>query len=173
MALLDNAFYISGNTTIGGPIDLGSSNNAAGATLTLTGVTVPANSLVCVAVSEAVAVTAGTLSDGTNSYTAITSELMSTSVGIGVIFEFFYTGAQSNLTLTYTKGGTGDKCSMAAFYALGVNGTTPVDSAVTAVAQSTSATPTITSGVPTQSGDLIVAMVAYDYSSGDTIYGRP
>ena len=169
MALLDNAFYISGNTTIGGPIDIGSSNNAAGATLTLTGVTVPANSLVCVAVSEAVAVTAGTLSDGTNSYTAITSELMSTSVGIGVIFEFFYTGAQSNLTLTYTKGGTGDKCSMAAFYALGVNGTTPVDSAVTAVAQSTSATPTITSGVPTQSGDLIVAMVAYDYSSGEAL----
>ena len=131
--------------------------------------TVPANSLVCVAVSEAVAVTAGTLSDGTNSYTAITSELMSTSVGIGVLFYYFYTSPQSGLTLTYTKGGTGDNCSMAAFYATGINSTTPVDSAVTAVAQSTSATPTITSGVPTQSGDLIVAMVAYDYSSAEAL----
>ena len=168
MALLDNAFYIKGNTTIL-PIDLGSSNNAAGATLTLTGVTVPANSLVCVAVSEAVAVTAGTLSDGTHSYTKITSELMSTSVGIGVLFYYFYASPQSGLTLTYTKGGTGDKCSMAAFYATGINSTTPVDSAVTAVAQSTSATPTITSGVPTQSGDLIVAMVAYDYSSAEAL----
>ena len=168
MALVDNACYVKGNTTTL-PIDLGSSNNAAGATLTLTGVTVPANSLVCVSVSEAVAIVAGTLSDGTHSYTKITSELMSTSVGIGVMFYYFYASPQSNLTLTYTKGGTGDKCSMAAVYATGINVTTPLDSAVTAVAQSTSATPTITSGVPTQSGDLIVVMVAYDYSSGEAL----
>src|SRR5208337_1677171 len=170
--MLPAAWYLRGSTGIN-VADIGTYNNAAGATLgTGAVVSCPAGATVIVCVSEATASTIGTVSDGTNSYAPAASEAMSGNVGVGGVFYYYYSGAQTNITLTYTKSTTGDACSISVFWSTGLLAVSPIDSAVTAVAQSTSATPSLASGTPGGSGELIVAMVAYDYTAA-AAYTQP
>ena len=163
------AWYIDSGPTIG-VTDLGTSSNAAGATLTLTSVGCPAGSLVVVMVNEATATSAGTssLSDGTNTYTAGPSVALGGSQGFAQTFYHYYAGAQSGLTLTYTKATTGHTCCLSGLYASGIASSTPLDSAVSATAAGTSTTPTVTSGTPSQSGDLIIGYGAWGGASAQT-----
>ena len=163
MALVDNAWYVSGSTTVV-PVDLGTNANAAGATLTQV-ITVPAGSHVVVGVNEFGVTTAGSLSDGTNTFNLDTSEALSGNVGLGMIFSFYYSGAQTAITLTYTKHTTGDTTSLSAMYATGIATSSQLDSAVTAVAQGSSTAPSVTSGTPTQGNDWIVGFCAYTGTS--------
>ena len=122
-----NVWYTQGNTGIN-PFDLLTANNAAGATLTQAGIYVPSGALILVAVTEFGSVTAGSLSDGgTNTYTLLTSELMSGSVGIVMLFYTLNALALTNATFTYTKGLTGDKASMSLQYVLGIAASSAVD----------------------------------------------
>jgi len=167
MALVDNAWYINGATTVA-VTDLTSASNAAGATLTLS-ITVPAGALICVLVNELASTTSGSMSDATNgSYTAGPTQVLTGNVGIGQIYYFMNSAALSAVTLTYTKQTSGHTVSMTAFYATGIATTSALDTAVTASGQYTSATPSVTSGTPTQS-DLMVGCCAWDNASALTL----
>ena len=164
-----NVWYTQGNTGIN-PFDLLTANNAAGATLTQAGIYVPSGALILVAVTEFGSVTAGSLSDGgTNTYTLLTSELMSGSVGIVMLFYTLNALALTNATFTYTKGLTGDKASMSLQYVLGIAASSAVDATVTAVAQGSSTTPSVISGAPGTTGEYIVGVVGWDGGGAYTL----
>lgn len=169
MPLVDSAWYVDGSTGIQ-VTDLGTSNNAAGATLTLAGITVPANSLIVVVTNEAVATTDGTLSDGgTNTYAKAAAVTESTSAGRAIVWYIYNCAALNNATLTFTKAGTGHVAAMTAFYATGVQiSPDPRDTAFQNSSAVNSATPTVTSNAPTAAGELVVAVCAYSNAVAKT-----
>ena len=168
MSFLNTAWYVNSGPMIG-IYDLGSSSNAAGATLTLASVTVPAGALIVVAVTENSATANGTLGDGgTNGYSVAASQAMGGSAGQTQVFMAYNVTALSAATLTFTKNVSGSKCSISAFYATGVATSSPLDTAVTAAAAGTSSAPTVTSGAPSASGDLIVGVCGYSNASALT-----
>lgn len=164
-----SAWYVDSGPTIG-ITDLGTANNSSGATVALS-LTCPGGSLVVVCVNEATATSAGSssLSDGTNTYTAGPSVALGGSQGFAQTFYHYYATAQSGLTLTYTKATSGHTCAMAGLFATGVASSTPLDSAVSATAAGTTTSPTVTSGTPSQSGDLIIGFAAWGGASARTL----
>lgn len=156
-------WYTDSGPTIG-IADLTSNNNAAGATLAIASAVIPNNALVVVLVNEATSTSTGSLSDGTNTYTAGPTEALGGSAGFAMVFYHYYTTG-GTFTLTYTKKTSGVACTMAALYATGVASSTPLDSAVTAVSNGTSITPTVTSGTPSTSGELIIGFAAWSNAS--------
>lgn len=138
-----------------------SSAITATGTQTLTGVTVPAGStIVCAAWDNASITTAGTLADtASNSYSS--GITLTASFCAGKYFYVVNCAALSGGTITYTRvASTALGRSMSAFYITGVSG---LDSAVTATLlnQTSNTNPlagTLTSGTPTQAGDLFCAM---------------
>ena len=148
----------------GGPgisqVDIGTNSNAAGATLTITSnYTFPAGAFGVALVTEAGSTTAGTLADGTNTYTLASSQTVN-GTGIGMIFICPNMSAMTNGTLTYTKHTTGTQASIAAFYATGLSasaGSGALDSTVTTTLSSASASPSLTSGAASVAGELIIA----------------
>ena len=165
------AWYCSSYTNVS-VVDLGTSTNTTGATLTLTSVTVPAGALICVLVTEAVSSSAGTLSDGgTNTYSIPTgaSIALPSTEGYTMIFRAYNASALTNATLTYTKQTSGRTASMSAFYATGIQTSSdPTDSNVTATASRSSASPSVTSGTPSVQGELIVAGIGWYAASSLT-----
>lgn len=145
---------------------IGTNSNTSGATLAITGVTVPANALVVVVVVEYnSSVGIGTVADGVNSgnYSSFTALNPNGSAydGYGNIFYYQNSSAIVSGTITYTKASTGSAV-MSAFYATGVATVSAVDSAVTTsvtgVVVSGSVT-SLTSGTPTSSGNLFVGVL--------------
>jgi hypothetical protein len=130
--------------------------SACSATLTITAVTIPSGDLGVAAVYEDSATACGSLSDGTHSYTAAVQNNNSGSAGgFTCIFYFYYTSGISSATLTYTLNNTSSFTTFTAFYASG-SSATPYDSA----ALGTGANGSVTSGTPSVSGELFVAIVA-------------
>ena len=169
MALVDNAWYVNGSTGVT-VTDLGSNSNSSGATLTLTSVTIPAGALIVVIASEVTSGSAGICADNVNTpYSVAASGAMSGAAGFGTIFYFANAGAVSAGTITYTKQTSGRICSISAFYVTGIATSTPLDTAVTATTAVNSATPTVTGGVPTQSGNLTIGACAYSNPSARTL----
>lgn len=152
--------------------DLGSAQNGSGATLTLTGVTVPAGALIFVQVCEQSNTINGiAISDGTgNFYNVAVGAANGGSIanGYGVAYYCVNAVALSGATITYTKGVSGSRTAMSAFYATGVNKSSPFDSSLNASASGTSTSPSVTSGTPKQGGELIVGLLAWQSVSGDT-----
>lgn len=135
---------------------IGSNTGAAGATLTLTGVTVPAGALIIVCTVENGAAAIGTVSDSVNgSYTNINNGNFGT---VGGIFYFNNTASLSSATITFTKNASGNDTDIAAFYATGQATSSVVDTAASATNFSGGGNPTVTSGTPANSGDLFVGM---------------
>jgi hypothetical protein len=169
MPLVDNAWYTNGSTGVQ-VFDLGSQQTSAGATVTITGVTVPAGALIVVVAAEVTSAAAGTCADGTNgAYTVATSGAMSTAAGFGTLFYFPNSAALTNATITFTKQTTARAASIAAFYVTGILAASPLDAAVTATTAVNSATPTVTSGTPAQAGELIIGACAYSNASARTL----
>ena len=182
MALTDLAFYVNGGSPIS-QVDLGSGNNAAGATVTITSATyanIPAGAYGVALVSEAGSTTAGTLADtgNLNTWTLASSQTIN-GTGIGMIFVSPNMSAVASGTLTYTKHTTGTQATITAFYATSLSataGTGSLNSAVTATVSAASSSPTVTSGAATVVGELIVggcfvqhsAAAAYTQAAGAT-----
>jgi hypothetical protein len=152
---------------------IGSSNNASGATLTLTGVTVPSGSLIVVGVIENAATANGTLGDGgTNTYgVAKGNTVGSGNSGWCTLFFIANCGALSNATITFTKQNTGAAAQMSAVYVGSVATASAQDATVTvaAVGNSTSAA-SGNSGIPGTNAELMIGLVA---SSGSSAPGSP
>lgn len=157
-----------------GVYDLGTSNNASGATLTLTGVTVPAGSLIVVVTNEASGTAAGTLSDGgSNTYGTATGQSVGASSGWTNVYYAWNSVALNNATLTFTKQVSGRVASMSALYATNVQTSSdPLDTAVTAKASGTTSTPSVTSGTPAVANELVVGVLGVNNASALT-YTQP
>src|SRR6266702_348024 len=157
-------------------VSLGTNSNTTGATLAITigAAGVPAGSLIIVCVADAsISVPAGSMTDSVpNTYTSAVSADNNnvTTNGAGEIWYAFNISALVNTnTITYTKAVTGSGCAMAAFYANGMQiSADPHDTAVKASATGSSTTPSVTSGTPAISGELIIAMVSSTARGNDT-----
>ena len=127
-------------------------------------VTVPGGATIFVEVTDQ-GTAVGTLSDGTNTYTLVTSISLNNTGADGTlgIFSSSSVAALSSATLSYTPHGT--SANMSAFYVTAPSGAVIVDVAATATNSGNSTTPTVTSGVPTNSGELFLAAVAQTSNS--------
>src|SRR5262245_18245845 len=108
---------------------------------------VPATALICVAVCDRSGVApGGSVSDSKgNSYAAVVGASRGgvTSNGYGRIFRAYNaTALVSGNTITYTKGSSGARAAISAFYATGIlNTADPADASVSASSVGSSTTP--------------------------------
>lgn len=150
---------------------IGHNGTAGGtSTVTVTGVTVPAGALICVLVEEGLTTTLGTISDGSsNSYVGISLKQNNNNGGTSGTGNIYYvknSAALNNATITYTKAGSGSAC-ISALYATGIDTVNPLDTAVTATAAGTGTSPSVTSGTPSQAGELFISGVTWPGATGD------
>lgn len=136
---------------------------------------VPAGSLICVAVDERATVGNPSCADAaTNTYTRILSEVATSRGQLDLFYAWNASALTAGQTITVTKAGN-DAIAVSAFYATGIQTSSdPHDSAVDAVATGSTTTPSVTSGTPSASGDLFVALLAQTNTSTftqDTTHG--
>lgn len=119
-------------------------------------VTVPAGSLIVVGTSEITNPTPGTISDTAgNTYVAAQTQVVSTAY-LGTIFYVKNCLALSSGTITFTPAGTSP--IMSAFYATGVDTTSPLD-LHPSVSYASTTTPSLASGTPAVAGELFAALI--------------
>jgi hypothetical protein len=153
-----------------GLTSLGSIGGSTGTTLALTGVTVPAGSVVVVSVNDSSTTgVGGALADGgINTYTraaALTNNNQNPN-GFTAAWEAWNTAALSSATITYTRVQSGRPTGMSAFYATGADtSASPLD--VTATAYGSSANPSVTGGVPAVANELVVGIVGWPGNTSD------
>lgn len=149
---------------IGPRISLGTNNNTTGATIALTGLTVPAGVAVFVAVMEqngSATPGTGSVADGTNGAYSAGPTTGADNCRLS-LFYFLNAAALASGTVTFTKGGSGNRASISAFYASGVATTSALDASVTATQNTVTGNPpvySLTSGSPSESGELLVGLV--------------
>lgn len=126
---------------------------------------VPANALIIVDVAEGAIVLGGSVADPVNtSYTATTAVSANGLItnGFGQMFYFPGCGAlTSGQSITYTKTNATTAACMSAFYATGIDTASPLDTAVTNSATGSSSSPSVTSGTPSVTGELIHAFAMW------------
>ena len=169
MAFFDTAWYVDLGVTA---IDLGSTYQASGATLAFTpnGPAIPPGSCVVFVVCEAGATSNGAVSDGVNTYSLVASQTLGGSSGQLQVFRAYNAAAigQYGASVTYTKVGSANKCSMSGFAVTNVLSTSdPVDASVTVSGNGTTTTPSLTSGTPSVAGELFVCALGIN-STGTT-----
>lgn len=148
--------------------DIGTAGGTSSATLTISA-TVPSGALIVVCVADRNAtIGSQAVSDPVNgSYGApIATKLGGTNI-FASIYCFPNSGALSAQNITIHTASS-SSCGITAFYATGA-ATSPVDSTVTASGSSSAGGGiTVTSGTPSQAGDLFVTMAAFNPGSGST-----
>ena len=146
---------------------LSTADNGSGSTLPLTGVTFPSTALVVVFVSENGPVSPGSVSDGVNNYSLITSQAPGGGGRLTQIFYAWNVTGISGGTITFNKNGTSN-CAMSALYATGIqSSSSPLLSAVTNSASGAlSIHPTVTANFPPPiAGDLFIGAVGWNTSA--------
>jgi len=148
----------------------------------MNGMSVPAGAMIFVIVHEYSATVdtsaGGTLSDGTNTYTKGTPINNNNTAlkGTGMYFYTLDAQALTNASLTYTKVSTDSIVSMSAFYVTGIATSDALDTAVTATSYGQTTTSsllpmfTLSSGTPTQSGELFIAFTTWYKPPGPAVY---
>ena len=142
--------------------NIGTATSSSGATCALTGVTVPAGSLIMVCINSYEAL-GGSCSDSLNgTYTFGASQILGGGgSGYQQVFYFANSAALSSGTITFTKKTIGSVVTISAFYVTGAQALAPIDPAVTAsTGLANTSSPSITSGVPSSDFELIVGMLA-------------
>ena len=136
-------------TNIGTTGNLGTAH-----TVTVTSaITVGTDVFVCIADAQN---TIGTMADSKgNSYSQLTSHAIPGGGSAVVFHSNLTTQLFNNDTITYTSTAS-VRSDLSVFSVTGGNG---LDTAVTASASGSSSTPSVTSGIPTQSGELFVGVV--------------
>lgn len=149
---------------------------ASGPTLALTlGTAVAAGSLIVVMVTEGDNLTYSTgcsVSDTAgNTYTAISSANLANVTTAGFA-QIFYaknvTALSSGNAITVTKQDTNAALVVEAIAATGIDTASPLDTAVTQSATGLTASPSVTSGVGAQAGNLIVGAMAWQDTTAAT-----
>ena len=141
---------------------LGTAQNTAGATLTLSSVTVPAGSTICILISEDAGSAGGSISDGGVNTYAEASTFPQAPGGAVLVHAYFVSNcsALSGATITYTKRVSGRATAMTAFWASGIALASSEDTTTSSnTTYSATSTPSRTSGTPTVAGELLVGVV--------------
>lgn len=144
---------------------LGTAIDTTGSTCVLSGLTVPAGSLIFVTVRESVAIASGTISDSAgNAWITIPGAASGGTAGFATNFYTYNSLALSAGSITYTKNTALNGTVLSALYATGIQTTAnPIDNSVTAGPTTSAAAanpPSITSGIPSISGDLLIGVTA-------------
>lgn len=150
--------------------NLGTASGTAGATVALSGITVPAGAFIFVAAYEKnTGGQSGTISDGSNSFPQINSASVGTAInGRAQTFEAFNCNALTGGTLTYTKGVSGVFASISVFYATGILRTRdPLDTGSITQNSFTDNSPNDSSTL-SFAGQLVVGAVFWVAGVGDT-----
>lgn len=135
--------------------DLGGNGGSSGATLTMTGLTIPANSLIIVGTGETTDTIGGSIADSaSNSYSVAVND---NSTGNKMANIFYCITANEVTSITYTREGSGHDAVMAALYAAGYLTFGPLDNNGCGSAGANSHGISVTSGSSTQAGDLFVS----------------
>jgi hypothetical protein len=159
---------------------VGTTSNTSGATLALSGVTVPAGVLLCVSTYESNGGTSiGSVADTVNTYTNNASLLLGGFTSNPRVGLFFVPNclALSGGTITYTKRNSGSTCCMSVFYATGVIPSSPYDANVYASsnfgASGSTNNPvgTLTSGTPTVGGELFLGFAVGSNTANSDNWG--
>lgn len=139
----------------------GKNNNSTGATVAVTGLSIPANVLIIATdVDNSNGTPAGSMTDSSsNTYTNATNLSTGGSTGNSFAGVWYFSNNSASLTsVTYTKRLSGNSASIGVTYATGIRTTSPLDSAVTKTATGTGTTPSSgASGVPTIANSLLYA----------------
>ena len=140
--------------------NIGTATIATGTTVSISGVTVPAGSLIVIVMDGA----AGTISasDGHNTYSTAAS---ASAGGATAAILFAANASLTSGTITVTDSGGGG-LDMSAVYASNIATASPQDAAVTATKTTTG---TLTSGTPAQAGELFVAGTVAAAASSPTM----
>src|SRR5512143_501451 len=151
--------------------NIGTATGTAGATLTITlgaGVSVPTGSVVVVGVSEfsTTSTAAGTVTlnvVGSSVFTERVSRAHNNVItnGVGGVFDVWNSAAiSSGSIITYTRNVSASDAAITAFYVTGIQSSAdPYDANVGNSNFGNSTAPTVTSGSPTNSGELFVGLV--------------
>lgn len=135
--------------------DLGGAASSGSTTSTISMTTmaaIPAGATVIVGVTERTTAAAGSVSDGTNTYSLITSVAAFSTFSVRLYYAYNVAGLSSGSAITYT-GASSTAHGIVAMMATGLSPGDPLDTAVTA-----SATSSVTSGSPGRPGTLLVAI---------------
>lgn len=153
----------------------GQSTSGASQTWSVGAGGVPSGAAVVVCVAETGTITAmGSCSDSaSNSYGADTSVALNNTNSngwLGAYHAYGITALVNGNTVSYTKKTSGNPSCGSAMYLTGIlTGSDPIDTAVTAHAYGSSATPTVTSGTPAVANEMFIAAVSsYATSMGWT-----
>lgn len=144
-------------TTLGSTQD----DVGTGATIAITVPTaVSSGSLIVVVTAEGNQTsytTGGTVTDSAgNSYTEV-CHAQTPTTDFGQLFYAKNVSALStSQTITFNKQTSGDRASLSALFATGVDKSGPLDSGVTTTSNGTGTTPSVTSNTPTVTGELFV-----------------
>ncbi len=161
-----------GSSGVGTVTNIGTNANLSGTTVAISNANAKAGSLIVVACAETNTTgVIGTLADSAgHTYTAVSTIHPNGSNANGSVSIFYCPNclALSGGTITYTRNTSGDKASISAFYWTGAATVSPLDTAVTASASGTSATPSVTSGTPTQTNELFVGLCVDNNTVGFT-----
>lgn len=140
--------------------NIGTNTNGgtASTSVAISSVTVPAGADILVAVLMATGFSGLSCSDPTNgSYTQVTSVNLNNASANGTLFLFRFAGSASLSGSTITASWTGSvKGMISALYVTGQASASALDTAVTNTSFGASASPTITSGTPGVSGELLI-----------------
>ena len=140
-----------------------------GSTGTTTALTVPAGgvpsgALIVAAVQDRSTVSSGgsVADSSSNTWAAIVAlDCAGTSNGFGcVYYTYNATALSSGNTITHTKVTSGEKVALSVLYATGIDTSAPLDTAVTASASGTGTPFSVTSGTPSQSGELFLGVLS-------------
>lgn len=123
---------------------------------------VPSGSLIFVCAVDKASSAGGSIADTAgNTYTLISSVSLNGSAANGTLRTYYCkncVGLSSGNSITLTKVDAIFSAAMSAMYATGIDITAPLDTAVTASSTGNTSTPTVTSGTPSQSGELFIAV---------------
>ena len=146
----------------GTPTNIGTVSGSSGPNLLLSGVTIPAGALICVAITTIGSSTTGSVNDSVNgpTYTLATSYQIGAILNVELHY-FYNSAALSGASLTYRKGKSNDLTSMSAFYVTGSQTSSDPLDLVTTPTGGSSTSPSITSGTPAASGELFVGAVGW------------
>lgn len=138
--------------------NIGTNNGLATSISVTAGGTIAAGTDVVVCVSDSNVATTGSCSDSKgNTYTKTSHTSIFNSNGTSYVFTSNVTfGLVLNDTITYTSPSGNNDLAISALSITGANG---IDTAVTSTANQGSSTPSVTSGVPAQSGELFIGII--------------
>ena len=160
-------FMSVNNTSVPIPVatSIGTNTSTTGTTVAISvGSTLPVGTLVVIFAAERSSTIGGSVADSqSNSYTATTGQFNNNSGPAGwgrMWYSSITTQLTSSDSITFTKQGNNDTVAVTAFSATNIATSSPLDTSVTDHITGSGTTPSVSSGSPSQSGELFIACLS-------------